>query len=66
VRKDYRAVLGDVFIEQDVSVSAAQQSRQRGLAIEKRCRLLSGVIGWIGSSRPVIAAAPRSAFWPVA
>ena len=31
-----RAISGDVFIEQDVSVSAAQQSRQRGLAIEKR------------------------------
>jgi hypothetical protein len=29
-----RAIASDVFIEQGVSVSTAQQSRQRGLAVE--------------------------------
>jgi len=31
-----RAILGDVFVEQDARLRIAQQSRQRGLAVEKR------------------------------
>jgi hypothetical protein len=36
VRGHGRAISGDMFIEQDMSVGTAQQSRQRGLAIEER------------------------------
>src|SRR5258708_7792512 len=31
-----RAIFGDVFVEQDASLDTAQQSRQRGLAVDKR------------------------------
>ena len=30
-----RAILGDVFVEQDAGVGIAQQPRERGLAVEK-------------------------------
>jgi len=33
VRKNDRAIFGDVFVEQDARLSIAQQSRQRGLAM---------------------------------
>jgi hypothetical protein len=36
VCKDDRAVLGDVFVEQNVCLGVAQQSRQRGLAVQER------------------------------
>src|SRR5215831_11887573 len=36
VREHGRAVLGNVFVEQDASLSTAQQLRQRGFAVEER------------------------------
>jgi len=34
--EDGRAVLSEMFVEQDASVGLAQQPRQRGLAVEER------------------------------
>jgi hypothetical protein len=31
-----RAIFGHVFVEQDARIDIAQQSRQRGLAVDKR------------------------------
>ena len=36
VRKDGGAILGNVFVKQDASLSIAQQACQRGLAFEER------------------------------
>jgi hypothetical protein len=46
IREHGRAVLGDVFVEQDARLGVAQQSRQPGLA-EKRttARILSIKLG---------------------
>jgi hypothetical protein len=30
------AIFGDVFVQQDAGLGAAQQSRERGLAVEER------------------------------
>jgi hypothetical protein len=36
VRKNGRPILGDVLVQQDAGLAAAQQSRQRSLAVEER------------------------------
>jgi hypothetical protein len=34
--EDHGPLFGDVFVEEDTSFGSAQQSRQRGFAVEKR------------------------------
>jgi hypothetical protein len=35
VRKNDRAIFGDVFVDQDARLGMAEQSRERGFAVEK-------------------------------